>query len=254
MYKKILIGLFITITVYAFPTRLLGLSEFLEPILKILQRLIYCSLIFFLLKRDNLIRTTDWLCTPNKTVLKKLVPALVVLIVYILLNANKFLQDYQDNLLVLLVSIGATFFGAFSEELFFRGYIFTLLKKEGYSTYKGIILSSLLFAGMHVINVFRYSDVWSVINQIAFSFLIGILLCSLFALTKNILAVSLYHFVINIPSALAWVAQTKTETKVVPLASSFSENLISTLVFFVVLSPLIMVSFHYLKLIRKENV
>lgn len=254
MYKKIIIGVLITLTLYAFPFRLLGLSDTQEIIVKVLIRALYCSIIFILLIRDNLAGKARLLLATRKPLLIKLMPAFLIMAAYILLNVKKFGYDFQGHAIILSLTLMATFLGAFAEEIFFRGYVFGLLRKEGCSTYKAVILSSLLFAGIHFANAFRYGDTWSVINQVCFAFLMGIMLCSIFALTKNLLIVSLYHFVINIPSALSSVIQVRKESQNVPIVTTFSEDLISTLVFILLLSPVIMVSDYYMKLVKKENI
>ncbi len=246
MDKKIIIGVLITLTLYAFPVRLLDLSDIQEINVKILIRTIYCSIIFLLLIRDNLAGKARLLQATPKPFLFKLVPALLILTAYILLNVKKFGYDFHGQTVILSLTLMATFLGAFAEELFFRGYIFGLLRQNGYSTYKAVMVSSLLFAGLHIANIFRFEDAWSVLNQVAFAFLIGIILCAIFALTKNILAASLFHFMMNVPAA--------DETNRTAVVTSFFESFISMLLFFVLLSPVIMVSVYYMKLIKKENI
>lgn len=254
MYKKIIVGVLITLAIYAFPVRLPGLPGTQEISFKIFIRTLYCLIIFLLLRRDNLAGKAGLLNSTGRPGLKKLIPALLILLAYILLNVKKFGYDFQGHTVILSLTLTATCLGAFAEEIFFRGYVFGLLRQKGYSTYKGIIVSSLLFAGLHIANIFRFEDAWSVLNQVGFAFLIGIILCSIFALTKNLLIVSLYHFIINIPSALSSVAQVNVKTNYPTVITSFSENLISMLLFIVLLSPIIMVSVYYLKLVKKENI
>lgn len=205
------------------------------------------------MRRENLIKNFALFNSLSRDSLKKLIPALCVLILYTLLNWTKFDQDFKEYTSLLFLTIITTFILAFAEEIFFRGYLYNVLKREGFSSYKSIIISSILFAGIHSVNVFRYEDIWSVINQVVFAIFIGMLLCSIFALTKNIIIVSLFHFVINLPSALSSLIQTKNEPINIPIASGFTENLMSTLLFIALMSPVIILSFYYAKLATKED-
>ncbi|WP_394348166.1 CPBP family intramembrane glutamic endopeptidase [Saccharicrinis carchari] len=71
------------------------------------------------------------------------------------------------------------------EELIFRGVIFKLLK-ENYSFWISVIISSMLFAGVH----FNFSD-------LSFLFVYGILFCWVYDKTKSLWAPIVLHVLIN---------------------------------------------------------
>ncbi len=82
-------------------------------------------------------------------------------------------------------SIGKIFIAPFVEELLFRGIIFRLLK-ENYSLPLSVVVSSLLFAGVH----FNYSD-------LDFLFIYGVIFCLVYFKTKSLWAPIVLHIMIN---------------------------------------------------------
>lgn len=88
------------------------------------------------------------------------------------------------------------------EELFFRYYIFVIFLfyfSDKISLFRIAMLSSMLFAVLHFINLFN-PDVFklSVIIQVVFAFGIGLLLQSIFIRTRSLFIVIALHFTINV--------------------------------------------------------
>lgn len=77
-----------------------------------------------------------------------------------------------------------------SEELLFRGIIFHSLsdyfKKKGRSCFLPVLLSSVIFALFHFINLFDGAGILPVLQQVGYSFLIGAMLAIVLLKTKNI--------------------------------------------------------------------
>ena len=76
------------------------------------------------------------------------------------------------------------------EEFAFRGVIFLLFAEKRYTTRKGLfwslILSSAVFGGVHLINIFMGAGIGPTILQIGYSFLIGAMCSVVLLKTRNI--------------------------------------------------------------------
>ena len=245
--KKIIICLFLVGVMSALPLRLLNLSTFDFSILTLIKGIVVICILYLLIVQDDL--QINLLHINSTSLGKKTIPALLLLILYLSLNYKKlqFITSYSNT--VLLIVLTALVF-AFAEEIIFRGYIYGHLIKIVPFKYHAILICSGLFALMHCLNVFKADDIFSLINQIIFAFFMGILLGSLFFITKSLLFTGLYHFFINLPSALNRlqghnVLQHKVSNQ------SLSENIISSFLFILVISPIIIISMYYLLKIRK---
>lgn len=84
-----------------------------------------------------------------------------------------------------------------SEELLFREIIFSALldyfKKKGRSCFLPVLLSSVIFALFHFINLFDGAGILAVLQQVGYSFLIGAMLSIVLLKTKNIWLCILLH-------------------------------------------------------------
>jgi membrane protease YdiL (CAAX protease family) len=91
----------------------------------------------------------------------------------------------------------------FFEEFFFRILIFSYVCKSFFlysehKVYKQILFTSFLFSIVHLTNLFNEDiDKLSVLNQIMFAFIIGIILQSIFYRWHNIYLNSIIHGLIN---------------------------------------------------------
>lgn len=87
------------------------------------------------------------------------------------------------------------------EELFFRGLLFIVLlevlKDHSYKTIKAILISSFLFGILHFVNILGGASTGFVLQQIGYSFLLGILWATIFVQTKNILFPIFLHGIYN---------------------------------------------------------
>ncbi|MDI6452983.1 CPBP family intramembrane glutamic endopeptidase [Peloplasma aerotolerans] len=89
----------------------------------------------------------------------------------------------------------------FFEEIIFRGmilvYLLNKLKDEKNGVMKSIILSSVIFGFIHVINIFNGASVNSTMLQIGYSFLVGMMWAVLFIKTGNLWLTMLLHATFN---------------------------------------------------------
>jgi membrane protease YdiL (CAAX protease family) len=89
------------------------------------------------------------------------------------------------------------------EEFFCRillfGLVCNILRDNNYGNYyKEILITSLIFGLLHLTNLFNIDyDIISVINQVMFAFVIGVLLQCILIRFKNIILTSVLHGLIN---------------------------------------------------------
>ena len=84
---------------------------------------------------------------------------------------------------------------AVAEECFFRGFVFTALKKRG--RYLAATLSSAAFALLHLLNLASYPIEYTLL-QVAAAFCVGLALCGLLWKTGKLLPCIACHLLINL--------------------------------------------------------
>ena len=106
-------------------------------------------------------------------------------------------SDIRHVLLFALSCLGVGFF----EEMAFRGCIFTVFlqrrKKSRIDVFWAIVLSSVVFGAVHLVNVFAGASIVSVILQVGYSFLIGGMCSVILIKTANIWYCVVLHAVYN---------------------------------------------------------
>lgn len=94
----------------------------------------------------------------------------------------------------------------FFEEGVFRGTLFPVLagkfEKNKKGLWKTVLYSSLIFGGMHVLNIFSGANVGATLLQVGYSILTGGLFAFVLIKTKNILFCALTHGVYNFAGLL----------------------------------------------------
>ena len=90
----------------------------------------------------------------------------------------------------------------FLEELIFRGFLFTSLKKEGIKT--AIIISSITFGMGHIINLItgNSNNLIFTLIQIEYATMVGFLFTIIFYKTKNLIPCIVAHGLVNSLSIL----------------------------------------------------
>ncbi len=92
----------------------------------------------------------------------------------------------------------ACLLSALLEELIYRGLIFGLLiELTNGKTIKSVLISSVIFSLSHAVSIFSGADFGSVILQLGYTFLIGIMLCFAYTVTKSIFVPTVLHAVFN---------------------------------------------------------
>jgi membrane protease YdiL (CAAX protease family) len=89
----------------------------------------------------------------------------------------------------------------FFEEILFRGILlFVLLDiflNKKYGVILAVVLSSLIFGSLHIFNLFDGASMSVIIEQIGYSFLMGMLWAVMYLKTKNIWLVMILHATYN---------------------------------------------------------
>lgn len=167
-----------------------NISNYNSTVLFIVSRFLLVIFVLFIwckLKKNrfdyNVVKSKKWLIFS------------IVLIVICFSIVTKETNQLEVNgyylLLLECLSVG------FLEELLFRYIVFDyfLLKTKKYK--KSILTTSLIFALFHVSNLFSGSSIYSIINQIEFAFIIGLILQLVFIKTNNLVIISSIHGLIN---------------------------------------------------------
>lgn len=144
----------------------------------------------------------------------------------------------------------------FFEELFFRvlifGYVcYAYQNNSSENYYKQTIITSFLFAIVHLTGIFTKNiDTISVLNQIMFAFLIGVLLQSIFFRINNIILNSIIHGLINFNGMLN---QKLLNIPSVEPESTALDDLKQSLVTFILLGIFVVLPIFYFSFKKKEN-
>lgn len=100
-------------------------------------------------------------------------------------------QFRQDFLLYFCLILFTVFVGI-SEELFFRGIVFNILKNK--SIKYAIIVSSVFFSLLHLANLAGGVSAKYAILQVIFAFIFGIVAAQISVLSKSLLPAIIWHF------------------------------------------------------------
>lgn len=107
----------------------------------------------------------------------------------------------ESNVYLWCVHIADSIITATLEEIVFRGVIFVIIldifSDKKYKFLSAIILQAVLFSLTHFVNLFAGTDVFYVLLQICYSFLMGVVFALSFALTKSILIPIILHTIYN---------------------------------------------------------
>ncbi|EAE7309135.1 CPBP family intramembrane metalloprotease [Listeria monocytogenes] len=100
--------------------------------------------------------------------------------------------DMSHTILYYVVLLFFTLFVGISEEVFFRGLILSKLKSENMNS--AIMISSALFAVLHLTNLAGGVSVEYAILQLLFAFIFGIVTAQLTVITKSLVPAIIWHF------------------------------------------------------------
>lgn len=212
---------------------------------KLIHETVGISIIIFLIQKEKFLNWSS--IFRNNLISIVFVSALIYFSLshsFQVIHDSKIVVSLFTHITYLLLCISVGFF----EELFFRvlvfGYVCYLFKnfylnlRTNY--YKEIIITSLLFATLHLTNAFNSDyDYISVINQIMISFLLGIVLQCIFIRFNNIWLNAILHGMINYNGASSEeLLKIKSVVSDTSNSNSIFQTLITVLIFSVILIPI----------------
>lgn len=101
------------------------------------------------------------------------------------------IQLEQDILLYVCLILFTVFVGI-SEEVFFRGIIFNILKDKGIRY--AVVASSILFGVLHLANLAGGARIEYTVLQVFFAFLFGVVAAQISVLSQSLLPAIIWHF------------------------------------------------------------
>jgi membrane protease YdiL (CAAX protease family) len=172
-------------------------------------------------------------------------PAFLLVLIFVVLSGKSF-RDFKGDLPLIISVIGITILRTSAEELICRGVMQSWFMGKGITPRRSIILASIIFAFMHISNILVHGDWVSMVNQVIFAFLMGLMLGSVTLMTGNILFSCLLHTLTNLPAAFKKYNPVEEIPGVDDTAFvSFGESLLQILMFLIIFSPLILVALYY---------
>lgn len=254
MYIKIIIAFALILGILAFPISNWGFSTTEMLWLKIGKASLFCAIMFLMVRKLGSSSNFPLQHSMKYGSLKLLLPAAVALLVYVVLYRQKIFEHGVEDISSIALILVSTFFTATGEEFVFRGYIYYVLRKYTNPVLKSIFISTILFALTHSINFTKHGDVWAIINQIFFAMGLGLILSAVFYLSKNIWVSGIFHTIVNLPSAFSKFKTVESSIIENELPTSFWENMLSSILYLLVISPIFFLGMYYMKQIKKiEN-
>lgn len=130
---------------------------------------------------------------PNKNTIRLCSPLLLVL--WIVLIGNKGLNTAVPFSSLVLMFMMQLFVVAFVEEIFFRGFMLKILLSKGFK--QAVIISSLLFAMTHSLQLLGGQSLEETVLQIIYAFVVGMVLSLLMIHHQSILVAIAFHGINN---------------------------------------------------------
>lgn len=248
--RNIFFVLFFSATILAFPLAGFGFSEQDLYVLTNIKMIIFIAIMVWMILKSG--TNISFFRFERYRLDKRIVPALLLLAIYLTIQLLRKKEFSVTDPVIILFLFSAGLLGALCEELAFRLFIPANLVRLGFSFKKTIVISSALFSVIHTVNFFKPEyDGFAIFNQLIFAFFIGLFLGSLFFLTRSLLFVWLYHFLVNIPGLISRLSVSVDFGEEKNL--TFADNLVGSLVFLLLMSPLFIVSLYYLRKIGNHG-
>lgn len=124
--------------------------------------------------------------------MKKYIIYLPILLLPLL---NLLLCEWKVSIKEIFIMAGI----AFSEEVFFRGFLLSKLTRNfQYCILRGILVSSLVFSGMHLVNLFSGASLDYVLMQCITAGSVGFCFAIIVYRERSIILCVLFHLLINL--------------------------------------------------------
>lgn len=189
---SLLICVFVLFT--SIPFNLFITNQNLIYILQVILKILFLIFAFFYLKKENYNYSFK-----EKLHLKHLILLPFILVcfsnLFVCLISNS--KVTEINMLEFVKDIGFYLLVAISEELVFRYALFNELKAK-YSNFLAMLISSLVFGGLHLLNITSFASIPTCLIQALYTFGLGMLLSLIYVYTQNILMTISAHFLFNL--------------------------------------------------------
>lgn len=167
-----------------------NMFEINELVATLITVTIFSALALLLVKKDNYFKVV----CKNKTCI-----TYIIIFTLILIIINLFPFDLSIGITTLSIFV-RMFFVGLMEELIFRGCVYKICD-EKLGNQKAVILSSVLFGFIHIVNIFN-DNILMVVLQITYATCIGIVFAMLMYKNQGIILSILIHTIINITGSL----------------------------------------------------
>lgn len=127
----------------------------------------------------------------------KLIPLLLLCFsnFFVVLIANSTVKTEIDIFAILSGLVIAILIGIIEELLFRNQILEELLKNQ--TKFKALLYSSLIFGGVHLLNISSISSIPTVLAQVGYTFILGLCLGYIYISSKNIILPIIYHTLFN---------------------------------------------------------
>jgi membrane protease YdiL (CAAX protease family) len=251
MYTKLFVAIVLTICILAFPINIFELTPTQVLWFRIGKAILFCFIIYKLIRKLGTELNFPLNASLSWSKIKLLLPVTAALLLYVVLNQQKIFGHEVHDVTSILLILFSTYVAATGEEFIFRGYVFYVLRNANKSVVSSALISTFLFAVIHSINFTRHGDIWSTFNQVVFAFGFGILLSAVFIISKNIWFTGIFHTIVNLPAAFSKFTYVENAVDALEQTSSLSDNIISSLLYILLISPVFLLGWYYLKVIKK---
>lgn len=181
---------------------------------------------------------------------------LIVIAAYIVIIGGMQLLNYDFSELlfsdVLLLFLSMLSVG-FAEEFFFRGLLTSFIIKNNLHKQNGIlksiIISSVIFGSMHLLN-FRIVNWPKEVSQVLYAFFLGIFFSAVLYRTNRLLPLVIMHGSIDFVFGLNTLFKKSVEVQELDLTSSISSAITTALL----ILPVFIIGLSIIKKIKRENI
>lgn len=219
--------------IVSFPIDYIIKKEVYLNIIHGLIRIICSIYLFIYLKRKQVIAINNERLTKKVFLLLPFILAIINNLILLL-----FVDEISLNFSLKNVVSEVIFFTgvAMLEEIVFRGVIFNYYNKK-YKNYKqpltAIIISSILFGLVHLLNIF-HSNLSLSLMQVGYSFLMGLLFAFIYAYTNNIILCGIVHFMYNFCNETLFLSLMNNDWNIVMYGATII-NIIILLIYGIIL-------------------
>ena len=199
MIIRVVFGIFMVAAFLCFPMPYLGLGPFLSMLMSAYLAAVVAAI--FYLQSTMICRTYKYTRTGKLGIAdkEKLLP-IILLVLLVVFSTYHTLFYYNYGVAWMFpFFIIICFLFVLAEELIFRNFLFYVFIKQNVKVHHSVLICSILFAGMHTFRYINQGDVFVMCYHFVFAFSAGIILGSLFVISRNLLFVTIINFLIRVP-------------------------------------------------------